>query len=238
MHRIFYIFLAVIVISPFTLAAQSSMEILEKSISVHDPDSKWKTAKLSLHFEEPRIGNPYRYSRVKLDNTTGAFEMLRSRDEYISTHIIDENGVAVTLLDGEIPSDTSLIRRHRLDPSRNTNYRSYYDGFCGLPMNLPGKIKAILETEEVIFNGQKCFMIEIKLKEAMFSDHWRIYIDAKSYLVKGLDFILDEAKMEGERLYFDQIFDLDGIKLTRMRHWYDLKDDTYLGSDILVTKIE
>jgi hypothetical protein len=238
MVRFILYFLAFLFSWPLLLTAQSGMAILEKSIMAHDPQGKWNSATLSVHIEEPRVGNPYRYSIVKLDNKTGYFEMQRNREAHVSTHIMDENDLAMSLLDGKLVTDSTLIKSYRLEPSRNERYKSYYEGFYGMPMNLPEKIEKIIESTEVVFNGKECYSIKIKLKEPLFSDQWRVYVAKADYFVLGLEMITDESKMEGERLYFDQFFEVDGMKLARMRHWHDIKDDVYLGSDIIVSNVE
>ena len=66
--------------------------ILEKLIIEHDSLNFWDKAKFKIHIQEPRISNPYRYSILRLDNSTNSFELSRNRDQHISKHIIDSIG--------------------------------------------------------------------------------------------------------------------------------------------------
>ena len=100
--------------------------ILKETIVKHDSLSYWNKAKLSLHIQEPRISNPYRYSLLKLDNSNNSFKLTRNRDLNISEHIIDSNGNSFTILNGKTETDSLLIKKYRLDASRNIGYKNFY----------------------------------------------------------------------------------------------------------------
>ena len=53
-------------------------DILEKGIHKHDPNKKWKSAKINVRIQEPRVQNPKRYSIVKLNNENGSLQCFRT----------------------------------------------------------------------------------------------------------------------------------------------------------------
>lgn len=223
---------------PTDVKLEEGREIINKSINFHDPAGKWKESVLHLHIQEPRVGNPQRYSIVKLDVASGAFELTRNRDEHTSTHLIDEKGEMRTYFDGEITTDTLLINKYRLNPQRNANYRSFYQMLYGLPMTLTAdRITALGPATQAQYNNLPCYKVPITLAEPMFSKHWNIYIRKSNYAFAGMEIVFPDEPEKGERLYFAGSVNLSGILTPRMRHWYEYNNETYLGSDVIVVNL-
>ena len=107
---------------------------------------------MKIHMQEPRTLNPHRYSVVGLNNSDSTFRLERNRGEHISEHIIDKEGNSSVLMNGKVVTDTALINKYRLDPSRNTGYREFYQVFYGLPMSLKDRILEINNVSETKFN--------------------------------------------------------------------------------------
>jgi len=213
------------------------IQILKESIKVHDSLGIWNKAHLNLHIQEPRISNPYRYSILKLDNSKTTFELARNRDQYISKHIIGNDGNSLTLLDGKIEIDTVLIKKYRLDPSRNIGYMNFYKLMYGLPMSLNDYMESVVNTSEMVFNKEQCYKIEVELKEKMISKYWNIFISKSNGTIKGIEIIFPERPNEGDRLYFDGVININQVIIPRIRHWHELKNDDYSGSDIIMKEI-
>jgi len=205
--------------------------ILKRSKAFHDPAGEWDMANLELELREPRIQGAGRFSNVSLDNTTNAFSMERNRGAHTSLHLINAQGEASTLLDNEVVSDTAKIKEFFLQPERNTNYRRYYQFFYGLPMNLTKDYATLKKVGEQELNGQKLISIDFELKQSMIAKTWRVFFSPDDYRVAGVQ-TMDEAP--GEYLIFNGEAKLGNITVPRFRHWYDSKDHTYLGSDILI----
>lgn len=212
-------------------------KLLDQSISFHDPESNWDKAVFDIHIQEPRISNPFRYSIVKLDNNLNTFELSRNRDQYISTHIIDQNGRSTVLLDGVTVTDSTLIKKYRLDSSRNIRYKDFYKLIYGLPMSLSKSVSMIKQTTEQLFNEKESFKVEVELEQAIISKHWNLFISKKDHQLLGIEiFFLGEPE-KGERLYFEGIATINKMKLPRVRHWHTYNNDSYSGSDIIIKEI-
>ncbi|MDY8135146.1 hypothetical protein U0D62_06030 [Aquimarina sp. 2201CG5-10] len=214
-------------------------EILQKSIQFYDPKDKWGSIGFKVHIQEPRVLNPLRYSIVTLNNNDHSFELHRSREKHISTHLVDNNGKSVTFLDGKISTDSIQIKKYRLQPERNYGYQKFYQYLLGIPMSLNSKtIDYFEKTEEVVFNKTACYKIALTLKEAMFSKHWVLYISKQNYEVIGLEMVFPEDESKGERLYLSGNIEINGVKIIRTKHWHEYKSDEYSGSDIIVKELE
>ena len=215
----------------------TSAKILENGIKKHDPNNEWKSAKIDVHIQEPRIQNPERYSIVKLNNKNGSFELQRNRETSISKHIIDENGSTKTLLDNKASTDSLLIQKFRLDPKRNLGYKRFYQLLLGLPMSLQDEnITLNKEVSEVIYNSKKAYKISLELEKPMFSKNWNLYFSVDNFTLLGIEMIFLEDKNKGERLLFDSKIKIGEMILPRIRHWHEL-DNTYSGSDIIIKEL-
>ena len=210
--------------------------LLEKSSKYHDKNNEWNKANFTIHIQEPRVGNPYRYSIVTLNNEENTFELQRNRDKHISTHKVTQKG-SITLLDGEIITDSLQIKKYRLEPKRNKRYQRFYKTLLGLPMSLTNEIKEIGETKETIFNAKESYKIPLELHEPLFSKHWILYISKKENKIIGLEMVFPEDTTKGERLIFEGEFKLGNVILPRMRHWKELTNE-YSGSDIILKSVD
>lgn len=213
-------------------------KILENSILKHDPNSNFENLKIKFRIQEPRLQNPTRFSSIFLNNKTGEFSLERNRDSFISKHIVDENQISKTFLNGVISRDSTLIKKYRLDPRKNKGYRKYYRFFGLLPMSLKNE-QYILENSfsNVIFNKTPAYKISLVLKEHFFSKHWHLFFSKKDFTFLGVEMFFPDDKSKGERILFDGEINVNNVILPRFRHWYEL-DGTYSGSDIIVSSIK
>lgn len=212
--------------------------ILKKAIIKHDSLNSWDKTKFEIHIQEPRIANPKRFSILKLDNSINTFELSRNRDQHMSKHIIDSSGKSFVLLDGKEEIDSVLIKKYRLSSSRNIGYKNFYKLMYGLPMSLNHSLGKIIHASEKTFKSEECYKIEMELKESIISKYWNLYISKSSMMAIGIEIIFPNDSNKGERLYFDELIIVNGIKIPRIRHWHELKDDTYSGSDLIIKELE
>lgn len=212
--------------------------IISKSIQKHDPNNEWPTADIHLRIQEPRIQNPVRYSEIKLNNATGVFSLLRNREKAVSNHLIDASGNASTLLDGKIITDTTLIKKYRLDPKRNFGYRRFYQSLMGLPMSLHiEKLDSIGKVSETVFNNIESYKVPVELAKPMFSKHWNLYFSKDDFSMIGLEMVFPNNPNKGERLFFDGTISIKGITIPRYKHWHELSGE-YSGSDIIIKELK
>ncbi|WP_298313254.1 DUF6503 family protein [uncultured Aquimarina sp.] len=222
-----------------TSAELNGREILQKSKKYHDPSNIWGEVSFDVYIQEPRIANSTRYSIIKMNNATGSFELQRNRDQYVSTHIVEENGLTKVLLNNSETIDSTLVAKYRLQTERSSVYQKFYQIMYGLPMALNDQtLKSIDTTAIVDFNDETSYKIELELKEAVFSEFWKLYIRTSDYKLVGLEIIFPNEPDKGERLYFEKDFNYKGIIIPRIRHWHEYQDDSYSGSDIIIKSID
>lgn len=215
-------------------ADPNGKNILKRAINVADPDGQWRVADLQLHIQEPRPRNPQRYSLVYLNNATNEFTLHRNRERHISEHRIDAEGKSLVLLDGKSVNDSALITKYRLDPARNIGYKNFYHLLIGLPMSLETAAKEIGGASVTRFNDEECYKIEIKLEQSVISDQWNVYINTTDFSLVGVEIVAPDRPDGGERLYFDGQVIIGNMSISRVRHWHQLSDDAYSGSDVIV----
>lgn len=216
----------------------TNIEILEKAIKKHDPNNEWKSAKINIHIQEPRVSNTERYSIVKLNNKNGSFELQRNREKSVSKHIIDENGLSKTFLDDTIPTDSLQIKKYRLNPKRNFGYRRFYQLLLGLPMSLQDEKMHLKDNiDVVIFNKKMTYKLSLELEQPMFSKNWNLYFSTDDFTLLGIEMVFPEDKNKGERLFFEGEIKINNISLARTHHWHEL-DNTYSGSDIILKELK
>jgi hypothetical protein len=212
-------------------------EILLKSSQKHDPKNQWDTAGFEVYIQEPRMKNPVRFSIVKLDNKVNSFSLQRNRDENISTHIVDAKGNTKTLLNNKAITDTTLIKKYRLDPSRNKGYQRFYKLLLGLPMSLnKNEIASYNSFELSRFNDKSAYKVAVELKEPMFSKNWNLYFSEEDFKILGVEMVFPEDTTKGERIVFDGEIKLNKMIIPRIRHWRELNNE-YSGSDIILKKV-
>jgi len=212
--------------------------VLNQSIKVHDAKNNWNTTNLEIQIQEPRISNPHRYSMVKLNNNTGAFELSRNKEQHIAKYSINEKGESTVLLDDKKIVDSVIIKKYKLSANRNNNYKRFYAMMYGLPMSIPEHSEIISGGAKIIYNKEPCYKIEIELKEPIITKFWNVYISQKSNYVVGIEIFHEDDKTKGERMYFENLIEINDIKVPRIRHWYNLKNNDYGGSDIIIKEIQ
>ncbi|MEW7277499.1 DUF6503 family protein [Aquimarina sp. 2201CG1-2-11] len=209
--------------------------ILQRSILKHDPNTIWATSNIQLHIQEPRLSNPHRYSVLKMNNNNHSFELLRNRDSAVSKHSIDTLGYATTLLNNQVITDTTVIKKYKLQPERNILYQKFYYHLIGLPMSLDNaSIKEYGTVTFQKFNAKNSFKLPIELKEKIISKHWNLFIDQNDYILLGLEIVFPNDLAKGERLYFDGEININTLKIPRIRHWHEYDTNDYSGSDIII----
>ena len=215
----------------------SGEEIIQKSIKKHDPKNQWSSAEFTFRIQEPRLQNPERFSLVYLNNKTGAFKLMRNRDDKIASYGINAEGNINILLDNKAVEDSLLIKKYLLQPERVDRYKNSYQTMLGLPMTLNDEfISDIGAISQTRFDREPTYKIPVTLKRNVFSDQWILYISKEDFMLKAIDILHPGEPDRGERLYFEKSIQVQDMLLNRMKHWYDNKE-VYLGSDVIVNEL-
>lgn len=229
--------LLLFLILPASVFGQTdAIEIINKSISFHDPEGKWQNAALKVIIDEPRTSWPERHSELLLDNQSGDFSLTRNSEGH-QLQWLYEDRVSTTFMDKlnseTLPADS--VNKYRLQTSRTEGYKQFYTFTLGLPMSLKaakGQIQN--DVKPMNFHGQSVHAITYQLEKPLISSTWVFYFDTNTYQLLGCSLLNAETGEQSEYLKFDNLLiDIGGVKLPRIKHWFDAKDN-YLGSDIVV----
>ena len=214
-------------------AALSAGDVLQRSLQFHDPQDKWPGAALHFVIDEPRIENPERQSEVFLNNAKKTFSINRRYGQTLITRGIVGDS-CYSMADSVLvnPADTATIRLHRLECERTRGYRAFYKLLNGMPMSLYApEVQLLPEVAEDSIGGRKALRIAARFNNPVIGEEWFIYFDPENYQLLGYGYADEGA---GEILRLDGLVEVGGMRLPRMRHWYNRLDNSYLGSDIYV----
>jgi hypothetical protein len=152
---------------------------------------------------------------------------------------MDANGRPMVLLDGNESFDEEIRARYRLYPDQVAGYRNFYKIMYGIPMSItPGLIKQFDAVETKDFEGQKALAVSFEWKDPVIKPHWTLYVDPITYGILGVDMTDRSGQGDGERIVFRGLVKYGDLQLPHMRHWYDLQEVSYLGSDIIISASE
>ena len=218
---------------------KNSTYILSQVKKQYDANNQWEASEIKLHIQEPRVGNPLRHTRLQLANSTDYFEMERFRKDGVVKRILTGTGESKIYLNNESNLAQEIIEQYRLNKERTLSHKKFYRLMYGLPMSLKETVwKKIAPAKKGTFEGKDVYRLSLELKDPMISKHWTLLIDVENYKLLGIEFNHpEEPGREEELIKFESEFEVDGIKLPRIRNWYIKGTNEYLGSDIIVEEL-
>ncbi len=114
--------------------------------------------------------------------------------------------------------------------------KNYYTYLYGLPMKLKDQGTLIdPKVYQKTFKGKMYKVLKVTYKESVGNDTWYFYFDPETYAMEVYQFYHNEEKNDGEYIILNDLQEINGIKMPKIRAWYYNKDDTYLGTDTLTT---
>ena len=231
------ILFGLIIYWPIVASAQKTgIELINASISFHDPDNSWPSVKSTFHFSDTRPGKKARAATLFLNNSNSTLCIMREEEngKKVTTHVaMDECSYVV---DGNFSPDATEIEQLRLNEDRSIMLRNYYLYLWGLPMKLtdPGtRIDAKIYKKA--FNGHDTNAAKVTYDAEVGSDIWYFYFDTVTNEMIGYQFFHDEAKGDGEYILLTDMIEINGMKIPKNRAWYTNPDSTLLGTDRLIS---
>ncbi len=208
-------------------------ELLEKSISHHDPKNQWGSFNDSLFITMKTPTSSDRNSIIHI-NLANEYFYLKAITDTISTEYTLNKTACSMALNGTQNLSESLKKTHKMSCKRATMLKDYYTYLYGLPMKLkdPGTIidpKVRLKE----FKGKKYLVLKASYEKDVGEDTWYFYFNQHNYAMEVYQFFHDETKNDGEYILLNGEEDIGNIKMPKIRTWYMNKGDVYLGKDIL-----
>ncbi|MFT4533254.1 MAG: hypothetical protein ACJA1A_001701 [Saprospiraceae bacterium] len=234
-HVCFCLLMAIILISPRINFAQgiSPLDVIERSISYHDPEMQLFNSEVVMNFIETRPTGEDRNSKISFNIKNETFHLANNRDG-ISINCQMNKGKVEIMVDGKKEYSDEIMEKYRLNPKRIAMMKNYYQYLWLMPMKLidPGTIVDSV-MKKVDFFGKELLQIKISYSPDVGKDVWCFYFNAKSYAMQGYRFYHDESKNDGEYILLEGEAVFNNVRLPKKRTWYTHKEDKLLGTDIL-----
>ncbi|RNC92117.1 MAG: hypothetical protein ED555_03145 [Allomuricauda sp.] len=232
MRNIFFLTVALV---GFAIQAQqlSGTELLEKTITYHDPDGNWKNFKGQFQISMKTPNSSERVSQVHINIPREHFMLEVAKDNDRYSYILEKDSCQRSL-NGKTSLSSEEIEKFRLSCERGTMFKNYYTYLYGLPMKLkdPGtKIDPV--TQKKTFKGKEYLVLKVTYEKNVGDDTWYFYFDPATYAMEVYQFYHDESKNDGEYILLSGLETINGINMPKERAWYYNKDDAYLGTDLL-----
>lgn len=225
--------LALLSLSLVAQTTPNAHEIIDKSISYHDPSGILTSARLKMKFEESRPNGTTSTSHFILDPSTYDFEVQRNGSNAVTYKV--ENGQFSGYLNGKSTLSEEEMKKYRINEDRALMMRNYYHYLWYLPVKLkdPGTIvhDAVLEVD---FFGKSSLQIKVTYDAEVGHDIWYFYFHPSTYALQGYRFYHDEAANDGEYILLDDELEHKGVRIPQTRKWYTHKEAKFLGQDKLV----
>lgn len=214
---------------------KNSTYILEQSQKRYNADQNWQQSEITLHIQEPRVGTPNRFTKLRINNASDYFEMERNREEGMLKIILEENKEGQIFLNGKSGFPREIMEKYG-NPERIERSKNFYKTMYGLPMSLNDEFwKKIESAQKAEFEGDEVYRIDIEPKEELISKHWTIIISVETYEILAIEFNRPEELNGNEEIIkFHGEYEVNGVKIPRVRNWYDKNTNEYLGTDVIV----
>ena len=211
----------------------SSEELLNKSISYHDPNNSWNKFNGVINITMTRPDKSKRNSEVEINIPGSYFRSKVLQDTNTIEQVVKNNLCEITL-NGRSTFSEDEIKKYRLTCDFALKMRDYYTFLYGLPMKLrdPGTIINPKVTTKS-FKGKEYLVLRVDYTEPVGKDRWYFYFNPKSYALEVYQFFHEESKNDGEYILLSEEKEISGIKMPKIRSWFYNEKDKFLGTDIL-----
>ncbi|MFX0555859.1 DUF6503 family protein [Maribacter sp. CXY002] len=231
-----YFIVGIAIFSSSILSAQqlSGNQLLDNAINYHDPQGKWSTFKGKFVIEMTTPEKTPRLTLLELNFPKDYFKATVRKKPNTVEYILDKDSCNLKLNYSEVIADhyrDSL----QINCGRAKMLKNYYTYLYGLPMKLKDAGTNVDPTViKKKFKGKDYLRLKVTYDANVGKDIWYFYFDPNTYAMEVYQFYHDESKNDGEYILLSDILEVNGINMPKTRAWYYNKDNTYLGTDVLL----
>lgn len=209
--------------------------LLQQSITYHDPDGQWAGFQQILLFQESRPNGNTREVSVLMDLPGQKFHYQMTDGDLKLERKLDQDQCSASL-NGSSDISPEDLKKHRLSCEDIKFYRNYYQYLWGLPMKLrdPGT-QLDPEVATASFQGKEVQVLKVTYAAEVGSDQWLFFLDPQTHALVGYQFFKPNGN--GEYITLEGEFNLGNMRLPKARSWFVNKDQSLLGTDMLVGNI-
>lgn len=208
--------------------------LLANSIAYHDPEGQWPQFQGALTIELTMPDQPVRISELTLNLPENRFTAKTTRDTVITYREFSKDS-CIFELNGRSDLTPEEIKTHRGTCDRTEFMKNYYTYLYGLPMKLrdPGT-QIDPQVTRKTFKGKEYLVLKATYDPEVGEDIWYFYMDPETYAMEVYQFFHDESVGDGEYIILEDLMELQGMRIPKLRSWYTNKEDKFLGADLLV----
>ena len=215
-------------------SALSAREILERSVSFHDPDGKWPAYQAVLRLEETRPNQPSRFRTITIDRPGMKVDIFEDLDSLTLLQGY-RDGAPYVEVNGQPGATNAEIRALALTANRITYLHHYYLYLYGIPMKLLEDEATLIgnEVQVVNFHGYDAYRVTISYGEPWHEHDWAFYFDTDTFAMVAYQFWRRSPTEDGEYVLLEGMETIAGIRQPKIRTWYTNVDDENIARDIL-----
>lgn len=209
-------------------------QLLDKTITYHDPESNWSSLKTHLFLSSTDTAGKETLFELEIDNTDGYFSHITHQD---GKEIIKglSGGKEFYLINGKTEISEEERKKYELTPEGVKWVHSFYGYLYGLPMKLRDKGAIISDTVSTeAFNRKTYQTLKVTYEPGMGKEVWTFFLDPKTAAMEAYRFMFAPGSDEGEYILLDETLAVEDIKIPKERKWHLVKGNKYLGTDILL----
>jgi hypothetical protein len=215
------------------LSTENAKDVLNKCINFHDPKGNWGNLHQKLYFHAKEPDNDNIREEVLLDNRVTYFCHISRADSNVI-----EKEISDTVIVGRINGDTAMTeenrKKYRLMPRQIRSARNSYVYLYGLPMKLTDNGTILSDTVRIdTFNSKTYLVLNVKYEKGVGNDTWFFYIHPTTYALEGYRFNHNRKPNDGEFIICEDLIEVDGIRMPKVRLWHDNATKKYMATDIL-----
>ncbi|HVK96192.1 MAG TPA: DUF6503 family protein, partial [Flavisolibacter sp.] len=209
-------------------------QLLDKAISYHDPKGNWNKLKARLYLSSTDTAGNERPFEIEMDNAKGYFAHITRKDgKEIVKGISD--GKEFYSIEGKKELSEEDRKKYKLTPEGVKGAQSFYGYLYGLPMKLRDKGAIISDTVSTeIFNGKTYQTLKVTYEPGMGKEVWSFFFDHATSAMEAYKFMFTPKSDEGEYITLEETITVSDIKIPKVRKWYFVKGNKYLGTDNLI----
>jgi hypothetical protein len=215
-------------------AKKPGQQLIEKTISYHDPEGNWPKLKTRLYLSSTDTAGKENPFQLEIDNETGYFCHVTNKDGKEIVKGVSK-GKDFFLIDGKTEFSEEDRKKYKLNSESVKSVQNFYGFLYGLPMKLRDKGANISDTtSSEKFNGKTYQTIQVTYDPGMGKEVWTFFLDPKTSAMEAYRFMFSAGSDEGEYILLDETLTIDDIKIPKVRKWHFVKGNKYLGTDNLL----
>lgn len=213
---------------------QAVPPIFQKSIAYHDLEANWQQFKAQLFLIHTDTTGKEAPFEIEIDNNTGYFSHISHRDEKEIVKGISPEGTAFFLIDGREDISEEEREKYKMTPESAEGTRNFYLHLYGLPMKLTDagtQVSDSVYTENL--RGKDYRVMQVTYEPTVGNDSWSFYFNPTTAAMEAYAFHWGDPEA-GEYVLLEEELLVHGIRIPKVRKWYFIKEDQYLGTDTLI----